>query len=255
MYRDRLIHTPIHSESAHRLQQQLLTYHDFRHHKANHPLEPVLADLGQWQSERLKGTHRDLYNHPDYHQGLSFLLSDLYTPSGMTRRDDNIDRIFPKMVKWLPDHLLDTFAGLVELNRVTQQLDLGLAETLTERGYRIDDLQEWQYCDAYRASGQHQQREDQIRLVADAGRQLDRYVRNRTLGWLLTMTRSPADMAGLGDLHDFLHRGYSAFRAMDDVETLIAQLVERERKVLSQILANTPSPFDVLTDHQPCLVS
>lgn len=255
MYRDRLIQTPIHSESAHRLQQQLLAYHDFRQHKASHPLEPQLAKLGQWQAERLKNTHRDLYGQPDYHQGLSFLLSDLYAPAGLTQRDDNIDRVFPKMVKWLQDHHLDTLAGLVELNRLTQQLDLELAETLSELGHPIHELQEWQYCDAYRVSSQRQQRERQIELVAEVGGQLDRYVRNRTLGWLLSMTRSAAEMAGLGDLHDFLHRGYSAFRAMDNVEQLIAQLVERENRVMSQILANTPSPFDALTEAQPCLVS
>ncbi|SFM63880.1 FFLEELY motif protein [Marinobacter zhejiangensis] len=255
MYRDRLIQTPVHSENARRLQQQLLAYHDFRQGMAQHPQNPALAVLGDWQAERLKSTHQDLYQQPDYHQGLHFLLTDLYAPASLNQRDDSIDRVFPKMVKWLPDHLLATLAGLVELNLVTQTLDLGLVETLARLSYPVDDLQAWQYCEAYRLADQHQQRRRQIELIAEVGGQLDRYVRNRTLGWLLSMSRSAADMAGLGDLHDFLHRGYSAFHAMENVEQLITQLVTRENQVLEQILAAAPAPFELNAEPQPCLVS
>lgn len=255
MYRDRLIHTPVESDNARQLQNQLLAYHDFRHHKAQHPLAPLLADLGNWQAERLKRTHQDLYRQPDYHQGLNFLLTDLYSATDLSQRDDSIDRVFPKMVKWLPDHLLATFAGLVELNLTTQRLDLDLMETLNGLNHPINELQEWQYCEAYRASRQLPLRQRQIRLIAEVGGQLDRYVRNRTLGWLLSMTRSAADMAGLADLHDFLHRGYSAFRAMDNVGALIDELVARETRVLERIIDHSPAPFDLATEAQAGLVS
>lgn len=247
MYRERLVATPVQTDSARRLRHHLLAYHDFRQYKASHPLRQAMTNIADWQAERLKTTHRDLYQNPGYHTGLEFLLSDLYAPAGMTQRDDNIDRVFPKMVKWLPDHLLDTFGGLVELNLITQQLDLALAEAL----HRPDreppsltlPLTLETYCIAFRAAGNRQHRERQIELVATAGRQLDRYVRNRSLGWLLAMTKTPAEMAHLSDLHSFLHRGYTAFRAMDDVDTLIERLVARERKVLEQVMAGHPEPF------------
>jgi hypothetical protein len=79
-------------------------------------------------------------------------------------------------------------------------------------------------------------------LVADVGQQLDRYVRNRTLGWLLSMSRAPAEMADLSDLHDFLHRGYSAFRKMDKVDLLIDRLVTREHRVMDNIINGHPEP-------------
>jgi len=119
MYRERLVATEVKSENAHRLKRLLLEYHDFRQLKAASPLLDDTHRIADWQAERLKTTHQDLYRHPGYHTGLEFLLTDLYAPAGMTHRDDNIDRVFPKMVKWLPDHLLATFAGLVELNLLT----------------------------------------------------------------------------------------------------------------------------------------
>jgi len=248
MYRDRLVATPVHSEAASRLQRLLLAYHDFRQHKIAHPLLEDTFKVADWQARRLKDTHRDLYEHPGYHAGLEFLLTDLYAPAGMTRRDDNIDRVFPKMVKWLPENLLDTFAGLVELNLVTQQLDLELAELLEQVEQPLSVLDTSTYCEAFRASQRLEDRARQIELVSEVGQQLDRYVRNRTLGWLLSMAKTPAEMADLSDLHSFLHRGYSAFRRMEDVDSLIERLVQRERRVMEQILAGHPTPFELPGD-------
>lgn len=243
MYRERLVTTEVSSDNAHRLKRLLLEYHDFRQLKQAHPQLEDTRRIADWQAERLKNTHKDLYQHPGYHTGLEFLLTDLYAPAGMTRRDDNIDRIFPKMVKWLPDHILGTFAGLVELNLVTQSLDLELAEWFAKHNLTTGDLTADWWCEAYRASHQAGIRERQLELVADTGQQLDRYVRNRTLGWLLSMSRGPAEMAELGDLHSFLHRGYSAFRQMDKVDVLIERLISRERQVMDNILAGHPEPF------------
>jgi hypothetical protein len=248
MYRERLVATPAHSDSARRLQLLLLDYHDFRQYKATHSLLEHTFRIAGWQAERLKATHADLYQHPGYHTGLEFLLTDLYAPAGMTQRDDNIDRVFPKMVKWLPDNLLDTFAGLVELNLITQRLDLELAELCHSSGLSPSELSSDAYCQIFRSSQQLEQRERQITLVAEVGHQLDRYVRNRTLGWLLSMSRAPAEMAGLSDLHSFLHRGYSAFRKMDDVDLLIDRLVTREKRVMKNILDGHPKPFELPSD-------
>lgn len=247
MYRQRLVATPVRTDSGRQLQHQLLAYHDFRQHLGRHPLANGLTGLAQWQAQRLRHTHADLYHHQGYHRGLVFLLEDLYAPAGMTRRDDNLDRIFPRIVQWLPDHLQDTLAGLVELNHVTQRLDLDLLEALARNGLPAatlepDDLGYDQYCDAFRA-GDPALRRRQITLVAQVGGQLDRYVRNRSLGWLLAMSRGPAEMADLADLHGFLYRGYRAFQSMDRVDRLIDEVVRRESEILERILAGHPDPF------------
>ncbi|MDX1633309.1 MAG: hypothetical protein R3280_01600 [Marinobacter sp.] len=255
MYRQRLAGTPVTTDSARRLQNRLLSYHDFRQHKSQHPLARGLAALGDWQAARLRHTHADLYHQPGYHQGLEFLLTDLYAPAGMTRRDDNLDRIFPRIVKWLPENLQDTLAGLVELNHVTQRLDLTLLENLAALGLPAADLtigalDDQTYCEAFRA-GDPDERERQIALVAEVGQQLDRYVRNRSLGWLLSMSRAPAEMAELSDLHSFMYRGYRAFQAMERVDRLIKEVVRRESEVMARILAGHPAPFSVATEAQP----
>jgi len=245
MYRQRLVETAVHSDNARQLQHWLLAYHDFRQGHRHHPLQQQSAQVASWQAARLKQTHQDLYQNPGYHQGLEFLLTDLYAPAGMNHRDDNIDRVFPKMVKWLPDHQLRTLARLVELNLLTQQLDHNLASALHSHQMSAEALAVEDYCLAYRHANDQPQRLRQIELIADVGHRLDRYVRNRTLGWLLSMGRGPAEMANLQDLHSFLHRGYSAFRCMDDVGKLIDRLVLREQHIMDNILAGQSQPFEL----------
>lgn len=243
MYRQRLVETSLHSDNARQLQHWLLAYHDFRQH--SHGLQAQSAQVARWQAARLKQTHKDLYQNPGYHHGLEFLLTDLYAPTAMSRRDDNIDRVFPKMVKWLPDHQLRTLAKLVELNLLTQQLDYNLASSLQSQQIGTGTLGVKDYCRAYCHANDQAQRRRQIELVANVGHRLDRYVRNRSLGWLLSMARGPAEMANLQDLHNFLHRGYSAFRRMDNVGRLIDLLILREQQIMDNILAGQHQPFEL----------
>lgn len=248
MHRQRLVNTVATTDSARTLQHRLIDFNEFRQLRARHPLANTLPVLEQWQARRLKNTHLDLYQHADYHSGLAFLLTDLYAPARMTQRDDNIDRIFPKLIQWLPDHLLDTLAGLVDLNHQTQRLDLSLLDTLAELNLDPANLTGADYCRAYRQQGMADERERQIALVGEVGHCLDRYVRSRSLGWLLSVSRGPADMAGLADLHGFLHRGYRAFQSMAGVDALIERVVSRERRVYQRIMANHPAPFDLAQD-------
>lgn len=64
MYRERLVATPTHSDSARRLQQLLLDYHDFRQYKATHSLLEHTFRIADWQAERLKAPTRTSTNTP-----------------------------------------------------------------------------------------------------------------------------------------------------------------------------------------------
>lgn len=240
MYREKLTQTRTRTANAGRLQALLIDYHDFRQRRDNEPEATAVAALCQWQAERLKDTHRDLYQDARYRPGLDFLLEDLYSPQALTARDDDIDRVFPVMVKLLPDALLKTVSELVELNLLTQRLDRMLAAVLFSRmGCRYIDP--GVYAEAYRRTGQRHERLRQIQLVANIGDDLDRYVGSRTVSFALSITQGAAEMAGLGELHGFLRRGFAAFRAMEGVEDLLSQIVIRESAVLEGLFQGDES--------------
>ncbi|MCP5162548.1 MAG: hypothetical protein H6999_02445 [Hahellaceae bacterium] len=245
MSREKLLNTKIKTENAGRLQQLLLDYNTFRFRK-DVPCAQNKQQLLDWQTERLKQSHHDLYTHPRYHEGLDFLLKDLYAPKEFIQRDNDFERVFPVMVKLLPDNLLYTVSLLIELNLLTQQLDEALTLMLFEQ-MNVDCITFENYAEAYRRCNNEHTRLHQIQLIANIGNDLDVYVRSRMVSFSLKITRSPAEMAGLGSLHDFLTRGFHAFHTMGGVDELLDRIVARETHILKQIYSNDATPFSLNT--------
>jgi len=244
LYRHRLTQTQPRTSNGRRLQGLMLAYHDFRQDRAGHPLNDAVEALGFWQAERLRHTHRDLYESPRYREALDFLLEDLYAPRDFTRRDDDVDRIFPHLIRWSPDSALFTLSQLVELNLLSQKLDLAMTEWMVTN-LRLDAaairaLDEEDYARAYRACGRETERRRQIELVDAVGRDLENYVNHRSLRMGLRMMHRPAQMAGLGELYQFIADGVHAFRAMGGVDELLDTITERETRIMERILTGEP---------------
>ncbi|MGM0449470.1 MAG: FFLEELY motif protein [Pseudomonadota bacterium] len=246
MYRYKLTQTQTRTPNARRLQELMLDYHDFRQERVGHPLEPSIEALGRWQARRLRETHSDLYESPRYQEALDFLLEDLYAPQDFSRRDDDFDRIFPYLIRLSPDSALLTLSQLVELNLISQRLDLAMAEWLTqEKGLDaagVEAMPDAAYAEAYRACGQVDVRRRQIELVDAVGRDLERYVNNRSLRMGLKMMHQPARMAGLAELYGFITNGVQAFRAMGGVSELLETIRKRETRIMERVLAGEPLP-------------
>lgn len=246
MYRYKLTQTQTRTPNAHRLQELMLRYHDFRQERVGHPLEPAIEALGRWQARRLRETHSDLYQSPRYHEALDFLLEDLYAPQDFSRRDDDFDRIFPYLIRLSPDSALLTLSQLVELNLISQRLDLAMTECLTHEqaldAASIEVMPDTTYAQAYRICGQEDERRRQIELLDAVGRDLERYVNSRSLRMGLKMMHQPARMAGLGDLYRFITEGVHAFRAMGGVSELLETIQERETRIMKRVLAGEPLP-------------
>ncbi len=252
MYRYKLTQTQTRSENARQLQKVMLAYHDFRQCWQDHPLTEAVEALGVWQAQRLRQTHRDLYETSRYREALDFLLEDLYSPRDFTRRDDDVERIFPYLVRLLPDSALLTLSQLVELNLLSQRLDLMMAEWLTgEWGFSVRDIERLShdvYAAAYRACGHQPERQRQIELVDAVGRDLEKYVSNRSLRAALKMMQRPARMAGLEELYRFISEGVHAFRAMGGVDELLDTVTVREHWIMNEVISGKTLPAR-LPDH------
>lgn len=222
----------------------MLSFHDFRTHQHEHIKLDHLNALTTWQSDRLTNTHHDLYQHPDYHRGVRFLFDELYSPQDFSDRDQDLERIFPKLIKFLPASILDTVATLVELNLLTQSLDIELAMALPELAEN-QAINAEIYCEAYRACDNQELRAQQLKLIEEVGLNLDRYARSKTILYSLKLSKGPAEMAGLSALHNFIHRGFKAFHEMKNVKTLMSTLISREQEILARIYMKHASPFNL----------
>tara|TARA_R110001592_G_scaffold81050_1_gene240800 strand:- start:817 stop:1563 length:747 start_codon:yes stop_codon:yes gene_type:complete len=247
MYRERILNTKTKHPAAHRLKDAMLEYSDFQLSNRDNNLSVELAKLSQWQSERLKYSHRDLYYSPRYQDGLSFLFTDLYSDTDFSDRDRDLERIFPKMVKLLPNSVLETVSLLVELNMLTQILDQELANKLfIELAHTT--INEKNYCEAYQLCNNEQSRAYQIKLTESLGKKLDKYARSKAILFSLKLSKGAAESAGLGALHNFLSSGFAAFHRMQNIDMLMHKIALRETSFLQAIMSGKQSPFGFDTE-------
>lgn len=242
MYRDRLLETQTNSVASKQLKAVMLAYHDFQNNGPVTSLAHEKTLLTNWQSQRLKSTHQDLYRSSAYSEGLTFLLSQLYAPDDFSARDRDLERVFPKLIKWLPETVIETVAILVELNLLTQTLDHELVQVLFN-DLKVNTINEDSYAAAYRHCDNYDARLQQITLVEQAGIRLNRYASNPVIKWSLKLSRGPAEKAGLSALHQFIRHGFDAFHSMKGVDKLMQTLVNREQEILNNIFQAKSQPF------------
>ena len=208
--------------------------------RADPVLLRALERLAFWQASRMTATYADLAAQPRYAGAIAFFLSDLYGSADFAQRDADLARIVPVLTRMLPARVIATIADATELNVISQELDRGLLSRLP-RGDGMFTVAE--YCRAYRWPADRPVRERQIGLIGQIGAGLDEYVGKPMIRSALAVMRRPARVAGLFALHDFLERGFLAFRKMDGAGEFLASIDRRERELMSAICGGENAPF------------
>jgi hypothetical protein len=144
------------------------------------------------------------------------------------------------MMMMLPERVVATIAHAMELNALSQELDRALLARLPSQEGNPTVAE---YCQAYRSMGGRGARERQIVLVAEIGGALDRIVQMPLIHAALRMMRQPARAFGVAALHEFLERGFDAFRRMNGAREFLATIVERETALMDGIMAGAKAPF------------
>jgi hypothetical protein len=204
---------------------------------------PVLRRLRAWQAARLGQTFADLRTSARHREAAEFFLSDLYGEQDVSWRDRDLARMMPTLVRWLPEAMLDTVADALELDWLSHRLDLRVAVALPASVRNGAPIRIASYVEAYREAGTPDDRERQIDLLMAVGRELESIVRVPLVYGVLKLARGAAGRAGLGNLHNFLERGMSAFRAMGRATEFLATIESRERAAARRMFAGEAQPF------------
>jgi hypothetical protein len=218
-------------------------------------LSPLMAYLSAWQSLRLSRTHADMLRDARFSQGCRFFLDDIYAPKDFSQRDYDGHRIYNFMNRFLPEATLAPLAMALEVNSLTQQLDLALAEAMRAHLGVVDRFNRAQYEEAYRLCNNYNVRLRQIQLIVAVGGQLERVRRIPFIAATLRLARGPAHRLGWFEMQDFLERGYAAWKSIAEPNTFLANIQTRETAILDRIYrrpggASEANPFFV-TDGAP----
>ena len=203
--------------------------------------DPTAGDyplLKQWQSDRLARTHADLLASERYAPAAGFFLSDLYGPKDFRSRDEELERVVPVMVRVLPARALLTLLEAVRMDTLSESLDNDVVLALRKAG-RVRSIDWPSYVAAYQACGRRADRELQIALIDKIGKTLDRLTRMPLIRVSLKLMHGPAHLAGLGELHSFLQRGFDAFSEMKGADEFLAIITERETALMREWFSGT----------------
>ena len=198
--------------------------------------DPALFEQYQgfiaWQLDYMLPMYADLRVSPDYAAAVDFVVSDL-TGIDISQRDQDLARVVPTMTKLLPEKILAAVANAMRLNARVLQINLAICRELYRKlpaGSRITE-------DAYRAACQRATTLEEclelVDVIHELGLSLERIVQIPMIGFTLRTMRGPARLAGFGALQDFLERGFRTFRALDDVEQFLDDVVARMSQVFT----------------------
>jgi hypothetical protein len=203
-------------------------------------LTPEFELLARWQSRRLAWTHRDLKASARFGPAVEFFLGDLYGDRDYTPRDEGMERVSGVMVRLMPLSALRTIAMGIEIHAVTQELDRRMLEVLFGELGVTNRLDAALYAEAYRRCDNAAERERQILQISGIGRALDGVVHHTIVYNSVRLFRRPAHMMGFAALHDFIERGFTAFRHLDGADEFLDTIERREIRIMRSILAGEP---------------
>lgn len=208
-------------------------------------MAPGQALLAEWQVARLSRTYADYHNTRRYRAALDFFLTDIYGPTDFSQRDNDIERVYPLMVKVLSVTAIESLAQALELNALSMTLDRDLLAALTDDlGLDVDRgpeaLTPDMYAEAYRICDNYDQRIQQIDLAVDAASTLESAVQKKMIYLTVKVARGPARAAGFGELQSFLERGLAAFKKMKGSCRFLDALAAREKHVLDALFDDAP---------------
>jgi hypothetical protein len=197
--------------------------------------------LQQWQRQRLAQSYTDLISQESYQPACAFFLDDLYGGMDFLKRDQEVARVMSVLVRFLPGNALQTMADAFELQALSLEFDIEMAEKLHSADPLSLDV--ISYGVIYRACGKRALRERQIQLIRDMGNELSKLVHKGLVVRLIRLMRGPAYAAGFEALQSFLESGVVSFRQLEDPVYFVNTIYEREWLSMQKLFAGDADPF------------
>ncbi|MEO0577894.1 MAG: hypothetical protein AAFZ58_04325 [Pseudomonadota bacterium] len=192
-------------------------------------VDPLLAErferFLQWQAAYLLQQHGDFAARAEYTDAVEFVVNDL-TGFDVSDRDRDLARIVPLMSRVLPDSVLATLAGALELNAGALAMNLAICRELYCEG-DVHAFSERRYAAAVRVATDRDRARELVLAIRGVGEDLERIVELPMIGKTLSSMRLPAELMGFGALHRFLAKGFTTFRDLPDTPRFLDELEAR----------------------------
>lgn len=239
-----------HMEPAQKIRDAVAQVSQLRQDASGDPaLGAAVAQVKRLQSRRFAGTYADLLGGGPYQAAAQFFLYELYGEADYSERDAQFSRIAGALQRLFPQQVMATAVSLAELHALTERLDHAMGHAWLAAAAPAGDARDdapaagapsespaGRYVRAWRTVARRLDREAQLAVVLEIGRELQRLTRMPGLRLMLKMMRGPAAAAGMGALQRFLEAGFDTFAAMarqpGGADGFMALIRERESELI-----------------------
>ena len=140
-------------EAPRSLHRHLERLHEMRGRESHGHTPARLVEVKAWQAARLARSYAALEADPRYAKATDFFLDDLYGAKDFSGRDEAMLRIYPVMVRTLPEAAVETAALAIEVDALSEELDRRVAAVLED-----GPITDASYAQAYRKAGTRPER-------------------------------------------------------------------------------------------------
>ncbi|WP_296402301.1 hypothetical protein [Psychrobacter sp.] len=198
-------------------------------------LATKLTEVQNWQKDRIRKTHADLFSQPKNKPMADYFLTHLYGGDSLNQIVSQLEKIVPKaqkVEKLAPSNALETGILGVKTAITSTKLDLKLAQWLIENDL---DVNEANMKKAYVAVDDEVARRQQIEDLKQVCYRSDKYLNSFILQKGFKLAKNQAYKHNLQPLYDFIDSGFAAMKPLKSVGSFIDPFCERELTIIDEV--------------------
>ncbi|MEE9201087.1 MAG: hypothetical protein V3V45_06575 [Candidatus Brocadiales bacterium] len=196
--------------------------------------DELIITVRRYQVSMLKQTYRDLMEDEGLKRLVTFLLDTVYAPEDTNTPSEAFHKVYDYFVERPKGKPIAILTDLLELNRLTDEIDRSLAENIG----KASEITDAAYETALRACNNRNERERHIELFAGCVATLHRLTRHPLNTFMFKVIKLLMSYVGHPKAIKIVEEGYGALLGVEDISRFIGAVKERELGGLGRVYGN-----------------
>ena len=227
------------------LDDLLTLYYQLNYHQ-NPAIFQRLQDVQSWQKQRMQRTHAKTFAEKQNILMSEYFLNRLYGGPDFDALAGQIARLMKyvhKAEKLIPENAIKTGTSGVALAILAVRLDEQVAMRLLQDYHLNEALTDEMMRLTYLKLDQGQQRLEQLDLLDQLGKSLDKYMRSFVVYTAFKMCKGTANKYHFQIMYEFMQDGFLAMKPLKSAEKFVQDFTAVERQIIHKVHAGDLAPF------------
>lgn len=227
------------------LDDLLALYYQLNYHQ-NPAIFQRLQDVQSWQKQRMQRTHAKTFAEKQNILMSEYFLNRLYGGPDFDALAGQIARLMKyvhKAEKLIPENAIKTGTSGVALAILAVRLDEQVAMRLLQDYHPNEALTDEMMRLTYLKLDQGQQRLEQLDLLDQLGKSLDKYMRSFVVYTAFKMCKGTANKYHFQIMYEFMQDGFLAMKPLKSAEKFVQDFTAVERQIIHKVHAGDLAPF------------